>query len=54
MLHLLREESISRVANDREFLDSIPERNIATMRALDRKQFLKLWQLIAKSPPESV
>ena len=48
MLHLLREESISRVANDREFLDSIPERNIATMRALDRKQFLKLWQSLAK------
>ncbi len=47
MLHLLREESISRVANDREFLDSIPERNIATMRALDRKQFLKRWQSMA-------
>ncbi len=47
MLHLLREESISRVANDRAFLDSIPERNIATMRALDRKQFLKRWQSMA-------
>ena len=46
MLHLLREESISRVANDREFLDSIPKRNIATMRALDQKQFLKRWQSI--------
>ncbi len=52
MLHLLREESVSRVANDREFLDSIPERNIATMRALDRKAFRKLWQSIAQQPPE--
>lgn len=47
MLHLLREESISRVANDREFLDSIPKRNIATMRALDRKQFLKQWRTMS-------
>ncbi len=53
MLHMLREESISRVANDRAFLDSIPERNIATMQALDRNAFLKLWQSIAKPPPES-
>lgn len=36
MLHLLREASISKVAGDAEFLAGIPERNIATLRALGR------------------
>jgi uncharacterized protein len=34
MLHLLREDSISKVNDDPEKVAGIPERNIATMRAL--------------------
>ncbi len=34
MLHLLREESITRVAGDPEELAAIPERNVATLRRL--------------------
>lgn len=37
MLHLLREESITRVANDPDELLEIPERNIETLRKLGRK-----------------
>ena len=36
MLHLLREASITKVAGDAEFLAGIPERNLATLRALGR------------------
>lgn len=34
MLHLLREDSITEVATDEEQLHAIPERNIATLRAM--------------------
>lgn len=34
ILHLLREDSITRVAGDAEFLAGIPRRNIAALRAL--------------------
>jgi hypothetical protein len=34
MLHLLREESITNVADDPAFLEGIPQRNIAVLRAL--------------------
>ena len=36
MLHLLREESVSEVANDPRILEDIPGRNIATLRRLGR------------------
>ncbi len=36
MLHLLREESVSKVADDPEFLAEIPNRNIALLRSLGR------------------
>jgi hypothetical protein len=36
MLHLLREASITEVADDPDFLAGIPERNIALMRKLGR------------------
>jgi hypothetical protein len=41
MLHLLREESISRLEQDPEELLEIPERNMATLRALGRDAILK-------------
>jgi hypothetical protein len=37
MLHLLREESVSEVAEDEEFLEQIPERNMETLRKLGVK-----------------
>ena len=40
MLHLLREESISKVANDPDELLKIPERNIETLRKLGVKEML--------------
>jgi len=46
MLHLLREESISEVADDPRILDDIPERNIATLRRLGLRGIQEL--LIAK------
>ncbi len=42
MLHLLREESVTKVANDPDFLDGIPERNIAVLRALGRTKLLAM------------
>lgn len=42
MLHLLREESITKVASDPAALDAIPVRNIETLRALGRKKIAKL------------
>ncbi len=41
MLHLLREESISKVANDPDELLKIPERNIETLRKLGIKEMLR-------------
>ena len=40
MLHLLRESSISAVADDEEALLEIPERNVETLRALGREGIL--------------
>ncbi len=42
MLHLLREESVSAVADDPQFLEQIPRRNIATLRGLVRPRCLKM------------
>lgn len=39
MLHLLREISITEIADDDEALADIPDRNIATLRAIGRKAF---------------
>jgi hypothetical protein len=41
MLHLLREESLARVAADADEMAEIPRRNIATLRGLGREQILK-------------
>ena len=41
MLHLLREESISRIANDPEELLEIPNRNIETLRALGKDKIVE-------------
>jgi uncharacterized protein len=41
MLHLLREESISAVAEDEEKLLEIPQRNIDVLRALGRENILE-------------
>lgn len=41
MLHLLREESITRIAGDPDELLAIPERNIETLRTLGRKKMLE-------------
>ncbi|MSU79291.1 MAG: DUF1415 domain-containing protein [Gemmataceae bacterium] len=46
MLHLLREESVSAIADDEEKLLAIPERNIATLRALGLSGML---QMLAKA-----
>lgn len=40
MLHLLREESIDRIAEDEDSLLAIPERNIETLRALGGEAIL--------------
>jgi hypothetical protein len=50
MLHLLREESISRVATDQEELLAIPERNIAMLNQLGRAALLKLLQNKGSNP----
>jgi uncharacterized protein len=47
MLHLLREESISAVADDEDEQLEIPERNIATLRALGRAKILAKLKAIA-------
>jgi hypothetical protein len=41
MLHLLREESITKVASDPDELLAIPERNIETLRRLGRQKVLE-------------
>jgi uncharacterized protein len=40
VLHLLREVSITELADDPELLDAIPKRNIATLRKLGRVEML--------------
>ena len=47
MLHLLREESISKVAGDPEELLEIPKRNAATLRHMGRDRLSKLLAEIA-------
>ena len=42
MLHLLREESITKVAGDPEFLAGIPNRNISYLRSLGQTKLQKL------------
>ncbi len=42
MLHLLREDSISQLGLDPAELAAIPQRNIATLRALGRREILKM------------
>lgn len=42
MLHLLREESITKVARDPAFLEGIPKRNVATLRKLGRANVMRL------------
>ena len=42
MLHLLREASVTKVANDPDFLDGIPERNIGVLQALGRTKLLAM------------
>ncbi len=42
MLHLLREESVTEVNRDPQVMAGIPERNIATMRALGRARVSEL------------
>jgi hypothetical protein len=46
MLHLLREESVSRVAGDPDELLEIPKRNVATLRRLGRDGLAKLLESI--------
>jgi hypothetical protein len=41
MLHLLREESISAIADDEQTLLEIPERNIETLRNLGKEEILR-------------
>ncbi len=53
MLHLLREASISEVAGDRNELLAIPQRNIATLRALGRENVCKMLKAIEVNPPRS-
>lgn len=45
MLHLLREESISAVADDEAKLLEIPKRNIATLRALGRAKIQEMLKI---------
>ena len=42
MLHLLREESISAIADDEDELLKIPQRNVETLRALGRDKILEM------------
>jgi len=42
MLHLLREESISKVAADSDELLEIPKRNVAALRRIGREEMKKL------------
>ncbi len=54
MLHLLREESVSAVAEDEEKLLAIPERNIATLRALGIARVSKMVEEIRLTPGSKV
>jgi hypothetical protein len=47
MLHLLREESISRAARDPEELLAIPRRNVETLRGLGRENILERLAAVA-------
>ena len=49
MLHLLREESISKVADDPEALLGIPERNIEMLRGLGRNAILAKLKAVTES-----
>jgi len=51
MLHLLREASISAVAEGPDELAAIPERNINTLRGLGLTRILKKLQAIRCDPP---
>ena len=42
MLHLLREESVTQIADDPAALDDIPRQNIATLNALGREKMLAI------------
>jgi hypothetical protein len=42
MLHLLREDSVTAVASDLAEMRAIPRRNIANLRALGRKEILRM------------
>jgi len=48
MLHLLREESVTRVAENLEFLEGIPARNVAALRKLGRVRLQKLLDATAE------
>ena len=52
MLHLLREESVSRVAGDVDELAEIPRRNIATLRGLGKARILEMLQAIRGDDPQ--
>ena len=49
MLHLLREESVTEVADNLGALAAIPQRNIETLRALGRANILARIQAVADS-----
>lgn len=49
MLHLLREESISRVALSAEEMEAIPRRNVETMRMMGRSEILEMLRAIRTS-----
>jgi hypothetical protein len=53
MLHLLREESITEVNRDPAVMAGIPERNIATMKALGRARILAMLEGVRKGVPPS-
>jgi uncharacterized protein len=54
MLHLLREESVTEVNRDPAVTEGIPERNIATMRALGRSRVLEMLRAVrGGNPPEA-
>src|SRR3954469_3211711 len=50
MLHLLREESVAKVANDPDELLEIPRRNVETLRALGREKVLARLRAIEGGP----
>ncbi len=51
MLHLLREESIAKVAADKDELLEIPRRNIATLKGLGRDKILEKLEVIRRGLP---